>query len=327
MRILRRQLLIAFGAGAIVTPLSALAQSGRTYRLGFLGPSSAAGSKTRVEALRAGLSALGYAEGKNLAIEFRWADDKYDQLAKLAAELVRLKVDIIVTHGTPGIRAAKQATTSIPIVMATAGDANIAGLVANISRPEANVTGLTFFNPELAAKRLEVLRDTFPRIKRIAVMQNPDNPVMTTVLAAMAQTAKALKMELQPVAVRSAPELESAFAAMAKNRAEALVVIEDATLNGNLKKIADLAIKHRLPAISLPEFAEAGALMAYGVDLVEMFIRAAYFVDRILKGAKIADLPVERAGKFELILNMQTAKAFGIKFPDSIKLRADRVIG
>ena len=322
----RRKLLFILCATAFAAPYAAIAQTGKTYRVGFLGPSSAAGSKSRVEALRAGLRALGYAEGKNLVIEFRWADDKYDQLTKLASELVHLKIDIIVTHGTPGIRAAKQATASIPIVMATAGDANIAGLVANISRPEANVTGLTFFNPELAAKRLEVLRDTFPRIKRIAVMQNPDNPSMTTVLAAMAQTAKMLKMELQPVAVRSAKELESAFAAMTKNRAEALIVIEDATLNGNLKKIADLAIKHRMPAISLPEFAEAGALMAYGVDLVEMFRRSAYFVDRILKGAKIADLPVERASKFELILNMQTAKAFGTKFPDSIKLRADRVI-
>jgi putative ABC transport system substrate-binding protein len=323
----RRKLLVALGAGAFAMPLACFAQRAvKIARVGYLGPTSAAGAKSRVEALRAGLRELGYVEGKNLVIEFRWADDNYQLLPQLAAELVRLKVDVIVTHGTPGTRAAKQATATIPIVMATAGDAVLAGLVANVARPEGNVTGSTFYSPELAAKRLEVLKDAFPRIKRVAVLQNPDNLAMGPILKAMQQTANALKLELQQIGVRAPDELEGAFSAMAAKRAEAVVAIEDAMLNGNIKKIADLAAKHRLPSIGLPELAEAGGLLAYGVDLVQMFRRAAFFVDKILKGTKLNDLPVERATKFELVLNMKTAKALGLKIPESILVRADRVI-
>jgi len=322
----RRKLLIALGAGAIAAPLVCFAQSAKVVRVGFLGAASAAGGKNRIEALRAGLRELGYMEGKNLVIEYRWADDKYDALPKLAAELVKLKVDVIVTHGTPGVRAAKQATSTIPIVMAIVGDAGRAGLVANMARPEGNITGLTFSNPELAAKRLEVLRDTFPHIKRVAALHNLDNPGMATVLNSMEQSAKMLKLDLQQVGVRAPGELASAVAAMAAKRAEAVVLIEDGMLIGNLAKIVELAAKHRLPAIGLPELAEAGGLMAYGVNLVQTFRRAAYFVDKILKGAKLAELPVEQATKFELVLNMKTAKALGVKIPNSILLRADKVI-
>jgi putative ABC transport system substrate-binding protein len=320
-------LLIALGASAIAFPLSSFAQRpAAVSRVGYLGPTTAAGAATRIAALRAGLRESGYVEGKNLVIEFRWADDRYELLPKLASELVRLKVEVIVTHGTPGTRAAKQATSTIPIVMATAGDAVLTGLVANIARPEGNITGSTFFNPELAAKRLEVLKDTFPRIKRVAVLQNPDNPAMGPVLKEMEQTAKSLKLELLQVGARVPEDIENAFATMAAKRAEAVVAVEDAMLNGNIKKIADLAAKHKLPAIGLPELAEAGALMAYGVDLVQMFRRAAHFVDKILKGTKLTELPVERASKFELIVNMKTAKALGIKIPQSILVRADKVI-
>jgi putative ABC transport system substrate-binding protein len=323
----RRKLIIALSASALVSPLSSIAQpQNKVWRIGYLGPTTAAGAQSRIEALRAGLRELGYVEGKNLAIEFRWADDRYDQLPKLAAELVGQKVDVIVTHGTPGTRGAKQATSTIPIVMATAGDAVLVGLVANLARPDGNVTGSTFFNPEIAAKRLEVLRDAFPRIKRIAALQNPDNPAMGPVLKAMEQTAKALKLELQPVAVRTADEIESAFSAIVAKRAEAVVAIEDAMLNANIKKIAELAAKHKLPSIGLPEFADAGGLMAYGADLIQMFRRAAFFVDKILKGTKLADLPVERAIKFELIVNMKTAKALGLKMSRSILSRVDRLI-
>lgn len=323
----RRKLLVALGAGAFATPFACFAaQPAKVARIGYLGPTSAAGAKSRIEALRAGLRELGYVEGKNLVIEFRWADDKYERLPALMAELISLKVDVIVTHGTPGTRAAKQATTTIPVVMATAGDAVLAGLVANIARPDANVTGLTFSTPELAAKRLEVLRDTFPRIRRVALLQNPDNPAMGPVLKAMQQTANVLKLELQQIGVRTPDELEAAFSAMATKRAEAVVAIEDAMLNGNIRKIADLAARHRLPSIGLPELAEAGGLLAYGVDLVQMFRRAAFFVDKILKGTKLGSLPVERATTFELVLNMKTAKALGIKIPQSILVRADRVI-
>jgi putative ABC transport system substrate-binding protein len=322
----RRRLIVALGAGAAAAPLSLFAQQTKIARVGYLGPTTAAGAASRIAALREGLKKLGFVEGKNLAIEFRWADDKYELLPKLAAELVALKVDVIVTHGTPGTRAARQATSIIPIVMATVGDALLTGVVANLVRPEGNITGSTFFNPELAAKRLELLKDAFPAIKRVAVLQNPDNPAMKPVLEAMEQTAKAKKLELQPIGVRNPQDFAGAFAAMAKNRAEAVVVIEDAMLNANLKPIADLALSRRLPAIGLPEFADAGALLAYGVDLVQMFSRAAVFVAKLLKGAKVSELSVERATTFETVINLKTAKALGIKISDAMRLRADRVI-
>ena len=324
----RRRVLIALGAAAFTTPLSVTAQQqrGKIARVGYLGSTSAAAGKSRIEALRAGLRELGYVEGKNLVMELRWADDRYELLPQLAAELVRLKVDVIVTHGTPGTRAAKQATSTIPIVMAIAGDAVVTGLITNITRPGSNVTGSTFSNPELAAKRLEVLRDTLPRIRRVAVLKNPDNPAMGLVLKAMEQSAQSLKLELQEVAVRAPEELESAFAGMGAKRAEAVVVIEDAMLNGNIKRIADLAARHRLPSIGLPELAEFGGFIAYGVDIVQRFHRAAFFVDKILKGTKVSDLPVERATKFELIINKKTAKAIGVAIPPELLLRADKVI-
>ena len=323
----RRDLLIALGAGGCALPfLSFAQQSAKVARIGYLGPTSAESAAPRLAALRKGLRELGRIEGKNLVIEFRWADDQYDRLPALAAELVQLKVDLIVTHGTPGTRAAKKATSTIPIVMAISGDALLTGLVANLKRPDGNITGSTFFNPELAAKRLEVLKDTFPAIKRIAVLHNPDNPAMATVLDAMVQTAKAKKLELQQVGARNPKEFPEAFAMMVKHRAEALVVIEDGMLNGHLKTIADLALGRKLPAIGLPEFADAGALLAYGVNLVQMFERAAVFIDKILKGVKVKELPVERASTFETVINMKTAKALGIKFPDSMRLRADRVV-
>ena len=323
----RRDLLIALGAGGCALPfLSFAQQSAKVARIGYLGPTSAESAAPRLAALRKGLRELGRIEGKNLVIEFRWADDQYDRLPALAAELVQLKVDLIVTHGTPGTRAAKKATSTIPIVMAISGDALLTGLVANLKRPDGNITGSTFFNPELAAKRLEVLKDTFPAIKRIAVLHNPDNPAMATVLDAMVQTAKAKKLELQQVGARNPKEFPEAFAMMVKHRAEALVVIEDGMLNGHLKTIADLALGRKLPAIGLPEFADAGALLAYGVNLVQMFERAAVFIDKILKGVKVKELPVERASTFETVINMKTAKALGVKFPDSMRLRADRVV-
>ena len=323
----RRRLLIGLGASALAAPLAAFSQSAaKTARVGYLGPTSPASGKTRVDALRTGLRELGHIEGKNLVIVAVWADDKYDTLPERAAELVRQKVDVIVTHGTPATRAAKQATSTIPVIMATAGDAVVAGLVTNITRPEANVTGSTFSTPELAAKRLEVLRDTLPRMRRVAVLHNPNNPAMAPVLKAMQQSAQSLKLELQEVGVRGPDELEGAFAAMAAKRAEAVVVVEDAMLNGNIKRIAELAAKHRLPSIGLPELAEAGGLMAYGVDLIQRFNRAAFFVDKILKGTKVGDLPVERATKFELIINNKTAKAITVAIPQELMLRADRVI-
>ena len=324
----RRKLLLAGGAGlcALAAPLASLAQQRKVRRIGFLGASSASGYAPQVEALRAGLRDMGYVEGKNIVIEFRWADGKYDRLPELAAELVRLKVDVIVTHGTPGALACKQATTTIPIVMAVAGDVATTGMVASIARPGGNITGSTFYNSELAAKRLELLKEILPRMRRAAVLINSANPGMEPVLKAMEPVAKALKLDLQQVGVRGPEEFESAFSAMVAGHIDAVVILEDGMLNANIRRIAELAAGKRLPAIGLPELAKAGGLMAYGVDQLQMFRRAAYFVDKIFKGTKAGDISIERATTFETILNLKTAKALGIKFPQSILVRADKVI-
>lgn len=291
-----------------------------------MGTGTAAGMAGWVESLRAGLRELGYVEGRNIALEFRWADGNYERAPALAAELVRSNVDVLVTHGTPGTRAAKEATRTIPIVMATAGDAVLVGLVASLAKPGGNVTGTTFFNPELAAKRLELLKEALPRLTRVAALINPDNPAMGPVSAAMEPTAKALKLELQPFEVRSAADFGSVLASMATRKVGGVVVVEDGLINANTPAIADLAMKLRLPAIGITELAQAGALMAYGASFPDMYRRAAVFVDKILKGVKPGDIPIERASKFETVLNLKTARALGIAFPQSILVRADRVI-
>ena len=325
--ITRRKLVLALGAGAFA-PLASFAQQqpAKVYRIGFLGAESAFGFASYVEALRAGLRDLGYVEGKNIVIEFRWGEGKYDRLPGLAAELVRLKVDVLVTQGTPGTRAAKQATTTIPIVMATSADAVATGLVAGLARPEGNVTGSTYFGPELAAKRLELLKDAMPRVTKVAVLLNPDNPVNGPNLQAMVTAAKLLKLDLQQFEARGPNEFDSAFAAMAKKRVDAVTINEDAIFTSNPRAIAEFATKQRLPLIGFTEFAEAGGLLSYGVNRIEMYRRAAYFVDKILRGANPGDLPIERPTKFELVINMKTAKALGIKIPGSILLRATNVI-
>ena len=276
--------------------------------------------------MRAGLRDLGYVDGKNIVIEFRWAEGKYDLLPQLAAELVRLKVEVIVVHG-PGILAAKSATTTIPIVMASSTDAVASGLVASLARPGGNVTGMTGFGIEGAAKRLELLRDAFPRTRQVAVLLNPDNPGnVRLVFPAMKVAAESLKLELQQFPVRGPGDFDSAFAAMAKIRVNAVVTTDDPLLAARVGAIAKLAAKIRLPSVGPTELAEAGGLMAYGADRRELFRRAAYFVDRILKGAKPADLPVEQATRFETVLNQKTAKALGLQFPQAVLARADRVI-
>jgi putative ABC transport system substrate-binding protein len=327
----RRQLLNLLGASALAAPLTLFAQQkGKIWRIGFLGVATASGTAGRVDALRAGLRDLGYVEGKNLVFEFRWAEYEIDRLPELAAELVRLKVDVIVASGTVGIGAAKSATTTIPIVMASSGDPVALGLVASLARPGGNVTGMAGFSPEVAAKRLELLMDAFPRTKQVAVLFNPDNPSFVRVtlpaMEAAAKSLKPLKLELQQFGVRRSGEFDSAFAAMAKRRVDAVVVLDDGVLVANFDPIVKLAAKMRLPSIGLPEFAEAGGLMAYGPSRIASIRRAAYFMDRIFKGAKPADLPVEQPTRFETVLNQKTAKALGIQFPQTVLARADRVI-
>jgi putative tryptophan/tyrosine transport system substrate-binding protein len=324
MGIGRRELMAALGGVAVAWPLPARAQQAKVPRLGFLGPASPTGFQ--VEALRAGLRDFGYVEGRNLAIEYRFANGQYDRLPTLANELVRLNVDVIVTHSTPGTQAAKAATSTIPIVMAVAGDATALGLVSNLARPGGNVTGSTFFNPELMAKRLELLKELPTPMFQIAVLSNTDNPVNEAIFPVMEETAKPLSMKLTKFYVRGPGEFERAFADIANQKLDAVVIVDDPILIVNAKALALQAISRRIPSISHPEFGAAGGLMAYGVNLYDLFRRSGYFVDRILKGTSPGDLPVEQPTKFELVINLTTAKSLDINIPPTLLARADRVI-
>ena len=323
----RRNFLTLLGGAAIAWPLAARAQSmGKVFRIGFVGLPTADSLPKRPEAFRAGLRDLGYQEGRNVVIEYRWADGHYERLPALFAEMIALKVDVLVTHGTPGGLAAKQATTTIPIVFATAGDAVASGLVASLARPGGNVTGSTYFVPELSAKQLELLKETIPGLTDVGVLMNPANPMNEPAVPAMRRTADALKLELHQFGVRGPKELESAFSAMTAKRVGAVIVLDDTTLIANGSVIAEIALRHRLPASGWPDFAVAGGLVSYGINHPDMFRRAATFVDKIFKGSKPAEIPVERAAKFATIINLKTAKALGIDMPTSLLLRADEVI-
>ena len=325
----RREFITLLGSAAATKawPVAAVAQQSTKFaRIGFVGANAADSLPQRVEAFRAGLRELGYQEGRDIDIEFRWADGQYERLPALFNELVRRGVDVIVTHGTPGILAAKQATATIPIVMATSGDAEASGLVASLARPGGNVTGLTFFNPELAAKRFELLKEILPSLTEVGLLLNPANPINEPIVPAIKLTAQALRLEVHPFGVRAPADFEGAFVAMAAKRVGAVVVIDDATLIANAPAVARLALQQRLPSSGWPDYAVAGGLIGYGVSFPDLFRRAAKFVDKILKGAKPADLPVERATKFETIVNLKTAKALGLDVPTAILLRADEVI-
>jgi putative ABC transport system substrate-binding protein len=323
----RRKLITALGASALAAPLPSFAQQPvKIARIGFLGAASASGYVKQLDGFRLGLRDLGYVEGKNIVVEYRWAEGNYARLAELAAELVRSKVDVLVTHGTPGTRAAKGATTTIPIVMAISGDAVATGLVVSLPRPGGNITGSTFFSPELSGKQIELLKEILPRITRVAALMNPDNPVIGPMFKAIEITTKSLDLGLQQFAVRGPNEFENAFSAMVQQRTEAVAVQEDGMLNANVRAAGDLAMRKRLPLIGNIEVPQAGGLLGYGVNFPEVFRRAAYFVDKILKGAKPADLPVERPTEFELVINMKTAKALVIQIPQSVLLRATEVI-
>jgi putative ABC transport system substrate-binding protein len=321
--------LIAAGA-LLAAPVPGFAQqpAATIPRIGFLGVSTPEAWAPRVDAFRAGLRDLGYVEGKNIVIEFRFAEGKYDRLPELAAELVRRKVDVIVTHSAPGALAAKQATTTnpIPVVMTNIGDPVGLGIVASLARPGGNITGDTFFVTELAAKRLEVLKDAIPRVRRVAVLVNPDNAAMGQYVQTMEIAAKNLNVALLMFHARGPADLDGAFAAMAKESVDALSVIEDVVLIASFKRIAELAVKHRLPSISFIEYADAGGLFGYGANFLALYRRAAVFVDKILKGAKPADIPIEQATTFDFVINMRTAKALGLTISTATRLRADREI-
>ena len=326
--ITRRKLVAAIGAG-VFAPFPSLAQQpAKLIRIGVLNPSNAANFSRlgRYDALRSGLRDHGYAEGRNLAFEFRWADDNSDRLPALAAELVGAKVDFIVTNGAEAPVAASRATATIPIILATAGDVVALGLVPSLARPGGNVTGSIFFVYEINAKRLELIKEAVPRISRVAVLTARGSPSTAGLITVMEQTAKALKVGLQLFEVGGPADFGSAFAVMVKQRIHAVVVYDHPLLVSHAKAIADLATAKRIPSIGFTDLAEAGGTFAYGVNFAGMWQRVGYFVDKIVKGAKAGDIPIEQATRFESIINMKTAKALGIKIPGSIMIRATKVI-
>ena len=319
-------LIIAFLGGVAIAEAQ---QPTKVPRIGFLVANSPSVYTARIEAFRQGLRELGYVEGKNIIIESRSAEGNLDLLPSLAAGLVRLKVDVIVAAGgDPPVRAAKQATQTIPIVMANASDPVGAGLVASLNRPGGNITGLsTAPGPEIYGKHLELLKETFPRLTRVAILSNPANRFSALALREAETTARAFKVSLQILEARNPDEFETAFAAATKERAGALLVVEDPMFFGERTRLANFAAKSRLPAIyGILEYVEVGGLMAYAAERTDMFRRAATYVDKILKGAKPADLPVEQPTKFELVINLKTAKQIGVTIPQSVLYRADKVI-
>jgi putative ABC transport system substrate-binding protein len=324
---MRRRDFIIGVASTSAWPLAARAQqAGKVPRIGFLGMSSSSAFASRLEGFRQGLRDIGYVEGSTITIEYRWAEGRYERLPELAAELVRSNVDLFVTHGTPGSLAAKRATTTIPIVVALIGDPVASGIVASVARPGGNITGQSFFNAELRAKRIELLKEVMPRLTRVAVILNADNPATGPEFQAMETTARSLNIELQPFRLRAPSELVSAFEKMEQAHVEAVETGDDPLSVGNVGAIAALAARGRLLSIGPEEVARAGGMMGYGVDVVAIYRHTAFFVDRILKGANAADLPIERASKFQFVLNLKTAKALGLEAPTATLLRADEVI-
>jgi ABC-type uncharacterized transport system substrate-binding protein len=324
----RREFMTLLGGAAAAWPLAARAQQpGKMYRIGFLGNSTAALEGSLVGSLREGLRDLGYVEGQNILIEYRWAEGQYEQFPALIAELLAQRVEVIVTAGTPASLAVKNATTSVPLVMVAVGDPVTTGLVASLARPGGNITGLTSTSEELDGKRLELLREVIPKLSHVAVFWNPENPTLLTSLKEMRAAAQVLGIKVQVLEVRTPADLEETFKAIVRERPGALLVMGDRLFLHNRQRIMDFATKQRLPVVpGHPELVEAGGLMSYGASYPGMHRRAAYFVDRILKGAKPADLPVERPVKFELVLNLKAAKTLGLEVPPQLIARADEVI-
>jgi putative ABC transport system substrate-binding protein len=320
----RREVVLALGAGALTLPLAAFAQrAAETYRIGFLAAEAATdpSQAKRLEVLQSALRDIGYTEGKNIVIETRWAEGQYDRLPALASELIALKVSLIVTSGTKATLAAKKATATIPIVMGSTGDPVGLGFTTNLARPSGNITGSTNIGPELGGKLLELLKEAVPRVTQVAYLVNPADP--PTYLPAIQTTAASLGLTLSVFEARTPKDFDATFAKIVKARSDALVVQGDTLFAVNVQGIAQLALKHRLASAStLEAFAEAGGLITYGPDRLAGYRRAAVFVDKILKGAKPGDLPIEQPSKFELIINTRTAKSLGVTIPQGLQLRA-----
>jgi putative tryptophan/tyrosine transport system substrate-binding protein len=324
----RRRFLLTALAGTLVVARGAEAQpAGKVYRIGYLSGASLAANKPFLEQFQQELRKLGYAEGQNVVIEYRWAEGNQERLPELAADLVRLKVDLIVAQASTAAQATYQATRTIPIVMVAVGDPMRLGLIASLGRPGGNVTGTASYLPELSGKPLEILTEIVPGIKRVALLWNPANPLHAGVLKDLEMAASSLGIQLQPLKIVTPEELDGVFRLAVNERASAVCILGDPMLGVHTARIATLALTVRLPSLfSTRPGADAGGLISYGPDLVVMYRRAAHQVDRILKGAKPADLPVEQPTKFELVINMKTVKALGLTIPPSLLARADQVI-
>jgi putative ABC transport system substrate-binding protein len=325
----RRKFMAAMTGSLLLAPFAVEAQqAGKVYRIGLLDFSTPDPARQAWwTAFRQQMRELGYVEGQNVTFEPRWAEGDLDRVPKLAAELVGLQVDVVVTGGQVAAIAAKRATTTIPIVMGSGSDPVAVGLVASLRQPGGNVTGMTSINSELAAKRLELLRNVAPRASRVAILWDERDAGSRLNVDETEAAAKTAGLTIQRVGVGSAVGLEAAFATVVRGRAGALIISSTARLFSFRKRIAELAVKHRLPTVvGLREYVEAGGLASYGTDYPDLFRRAAVYVDKILKGAKPADLPIEQPTKFELVINLKTAKALGLTIPHSLLLRADEVL-
>jgi putative ABC transport system substrate-binding protein len=326
----RRKLVIALGAGTLASPFGSFAQQGKVWRIGFLSPRSRPSSMEtdyQFGPMLRDMRELGYVEGKNLVIEWRFADGKYERFVGMAAELVQSKVDVIVTGGPTATSAAQKVTATIPIVMGGSGDPVSEGFVKSLSRPGGNITGLSSITAETSPKQLEMLVNMVPKLSLVAVLVNPTNVSQAMVLSSVQAAAQTMRVKILPVQARTAPEIEQAFSVMVGKKVGAFIAAAgDALVRENARQVADLGIKHRLPSVAaFRGYPEVGGLMSYGPSLSDIR-RVAAYVDKIFKGAKPADLPVEQPTKFELLINGKTAKTLGLKIPQSLLVMADKVI-
>lgn len=323
----RRGFLTMLGAAAIAPRLAAAQQARKLPRIGFLGNSTPTLEAKLVGSFREGLRDLGYIENQNISIEYRWAEGKYERLPTLIAELIASKVDVIVTAGTPAALAVKKATASVPLVMVAVGDPVGTGLVASLAHPGGSATGLTSIAPELEGKRLELIKQAVPGVSRVAVLWNPANAYQIGDEKEVRAAAGVLGIPILSLALRTPEEFDAAFATILSERADAVMVLADRVFLHNRKRIIDFVTKNRLPTMNAyRELVEAGGLMSFGPNYAVMHRQAAAYVDKILKGTKPADLPVEQPARFEFVVNLKTAKALDIRFPQTILLRADEVI-
>ncbi len=324
--ITRRVFVGSLTGGLLAAPLAAAQQAGKVWRIGYLGVGTASAYANRIEALRAGLRDLGYVEGKNVVIEYRWAE-RAEQLPKLAAELVRMNVDVIFATSSTEVEGARQATKTIPIVFATHADPVSLGHIASLPRPGGNITGLTLLLTDLVAKQLQILKEVVPHATRLGVLLTLTAPSHRPALQAVKAAGEKLGVQVHMVSVQTADDLDGAFATMARERVGGLLVVASPLTRLQRTRLAELALKHRLPGMfGTKENVEAGGLMSYAADFLDLTRRAATYIDKIIKGAKPADLPVEQPTKFEFVINLKTAKSLGLTIPPALLRRADELI-